>query len=219
MAADSPDKPADRPTAPPARPTLPKSADRIRSTLAAIHEQAPSGSTVGPLADGLKPDDSLVIATFHDRDVRRRFQELLMAHGIASTIGRSGGRDEVLVDAVDRERAARLLDEHLLADPDRLEARGRRVVDFVLFGAAIGATISVCFVVDRNLARMKAELGHLVAVVIAFAIYGGLVGGLLGAIKERLATQGCLQFTILDLLLLSALTALAALAWRTRLGL
>lgn len=219
MAADSPDKPADRPAAPPTRPTLPKSADRIRSALAAIHEQAPSGSTVGPLADGLKPDDSLVIATFHDRDVRRRFQELLMAHGIASTISRSGGRSEVLVDAVDRERAARLLDEHLLADPDRIEARGRRVVDFVLFGAAIGATISVCFLADRNLARMKAELGHLVAVAIAFAIYGGLVGGLLGAIKERLATQGRLQFTILDLLLLSALTALAALAWRTRLGL
>lgn len=216
MPADSSEE---RPADSPAKPIVPKSAERIRSALASIHEQAPSAATVGPLSGGLKPDDSLVIASFHDRDVRRRFQELLMANGIASSLERRDGRDQVLVDAADRKQAASLLDEHLLAYPDRVEARGRRIVDFILFGASIGATVSVCFVAERSMARLMAGLGHLVAVTVAFAIYGAIVGGLLGAMKERLVRHGRLQFTILDLLLLSALAALAALAWGTRLGL
>ena len=201
---------------PEAKPTPPKSVDRIRSTLAAIHEQAPSAAVPGPLSEGLKPEDQLVIASFYDREVRVRFQELLSAHSIGSSWERRDGRDQVLIDASDRDAAARLRDEHALAYPDRIVARNRRIIDFALLGGVLGATVSVAFVADRSFLRSQARWGMIVLSVLAFTVYGAIVGGLLGAMKERLVTRGRLQFTILDLLLLAALVALAALVWRLR---
>lgn len=199
---------------PAAQPTPPKSSDAIREKLAAIHAQAPSVAPSGPLAGGLPPEDRLIIASFHDREVRRRFQELLVSHGIGSAWRRRQGRDEVLVDAGDRAAAARLREEHARADPDRIEARGRRVIDFALLGAVLGATISTAFVAERTFARNQARWALIVISALAFSTYGAIVGGLLGALKERYSQRGRLQFTILDLLLLSALVALASLVWR-----
>jgi hypothetical protein len=198
------------------KPTPPKSLEKIRSALESIRHEAPSTAARGPLSEGLKPEDRLVIATFYDREGRKRFQDLLLANGINSLDRHSQGRDQVLVDMSDRQTAARLLDEHLLAWPDRPQARGRRVVDFLLLGGVLGATISVAFVADRSFARSQARGGFIALTVIAFTFYGALVGGLLGALKDRIKQRGRLQFTILDLLLLSALVALAAFAWRLR---
>lgn len=195
------------------QPTPPKSADKLRSALEAIRGQAPN-AVPGPLKEGLKDDDRLVIASFYDPDVRRRYQELLMAHNIGSTHERRDGKDRVLIDAGDREQAAKLRDEHLLAHPDRMQARGRRVIDFSLLGGVLGATISAIFVVDR--VYRHGQWQRMVLPVLGFTLYGAIVGGLLGVLKERFANRGRLQFTILDLFLLAALVALASLAWRMR---
>jgi hypothetical protein len=184
--------------------------------LEAIREQAPSAATAGPLTEGLKPEDRLVIASFHDREGRQRYQDKLLAKGISSSWQRRDRQDQVLIDMSDRVEAARLLDEHLAAWPDRPQARGRRVVDFILLGAALGATIATAFVADRTFGKNQDHWGRIVVSALAFAIYGAMLGGLLGSIKERLANRGRLQFTILDLLLLAALVALAALVWRWR---
>ncbi|OYV82380.1 MAG: hypothetical protein B7Z73_17140 [Planctomycetia bacterium 21-64-5] len=84
----------------------------------------------------------------------------------------------------------------------------------MLLGAVLGATVSACFVLEKSFARNQAQWGLVVASIFAFTGYGAIVGGLLGSSKDRLHQRGRLQFTILDLLLLSALTALATLAWR-----
>jgi hypothetical protein len=202
------------PIEPDARPTPPKSVEKIRSTLSAIHEHAPSAATTGPLAEGLKPEDRLVIASFHDREGRQRYQDALLAKGISSSWQRRDRQDQVLVDMSDRAEAARLLDEHLAAWPDRPQARGRRLVDFILLGAVLGATISTVFVVDRSFAKSRERSGLILFTAIAFTVYGAMVGGLLGSLRERLTQRGRLQFTILDLLLLVALVVLAALVWR-----
>ncbi|MGH7137176.1 MAG: hypothetical protein ACREHD_15650 [Pirellulales bacterium] len=210
-------------TPPEAKPTPPKSVDKIRATLAAIHDQAPTAATTGPLIEGLKPEDQLVIASFYDREVRVRFQELLSAHSIGSSWERRDGRDQVLVDMEDREQAARLRNEHALAYPDRIVARHRRIIDFAMLGGVLGATVSTAFVADRSFQRSLARWEMTVLPILAFTLYGTIVGGLLGALKERFVARGRLQFTILDLLLLSALVALAALVreylrsfWRLR---
>src|SRR5215469_16056222 len=210
----SPEPEQSRP--PTAGPTPPKSVERIRSALDAIHSQVPPNAPAGPLTEGLKPEDRLVIASFYDRENRQRYQDALLANGIGSSWQRRDRQDQVLVDAGDRALAARLLDEHLLAWPDRPQARGRRVVDFILLGAVLGATISTAFVADRSFARNEAHWGLIMISALAFTIYGAIVGGLLGSVRERLTQRGRLQFTILDLLLLAALVALAALVWRLR---
>lgn len=197
-----------------AKATPPKSVDHIRAKLESIREQAPSAAITGPLAEGLKPDDRIVIASFHDREGRQRYQDALLAKGVSSSWQRRNRQDQVLVDMSDRAEAARLLDEQLAAFPDRPQARGRRVVDFILLGAVLGATISLAFVAERSFAKSLDRMGLIVATAIGFTIYGAMVGGLLGSIRERLTRRGRLQFTILDLLLLSALVALAALIWR-----
>lgn len=215
MSADRGSNPDDEPSRlPPDKPTPPKSIERIRSTLQSIQEHAPSAATAGPLAEGLKPEDRLVVASFYDRENRQRYQDALLAKGIGSSWERRDGKDQVLVDMGDRAEAARLLDEHLAAWRDRPQARGRRVVDFVLFGAALGPTISTAFLAERSFAKSQARLNLIVMSAVAFAIYGALVGGLLGSVRERLAQRGRLQFTMIDLFLLAALVALAAFAWR-----
>lgn len=65
--------------------TPPKSADKIRSKLEAIRQQAPGTASQGPLAEGLKPEDRLVIASFYDREGRQRYQDALLAKGISSS--------------------------------------------------------------------------------------------------------------------------------------
>jgi hypothetical protein len=217
MSADRGTSSDNEPSPPsPDRPTPPKSIERIRSKLQSIQEQAPSAATVGPLAEGLKPEDRLVIASFYDRENRQRYQDALLAKGIGSSWQRRDEKDQVLIDMGDRAEAARLLDEHLAAWPDRPQARGRRVVDFVLLGAALGAIVGTVFVAERSFAKSQTRLGLIVMSAVASAIYGGLVGGLLGSLRERLAQRGRLQFTIIDLLLLAALVALAAFAWRVQ---
>ncbi|HWB09286.1 MAG TPA: hypothetical protein VG826_08685 [Pirellulales bacterium] len=220
MSTDLPGNPEDEGSRPQrADLTPPKSAERIRATLQAIREQAPSAATTGPLSQGLQPEDRLVIASFYDRENRQRYQDALLAQGIGSTCERRDGQDRVLVDVGDREVAARLRDEHMLAWPDRPQARGRRLVDFVLLGAALGATISLAMVADRSFAKSRVRWGLIITSAIAFTLYGALVGGLLGSLKERLTERGRLQFSVVDLLLLAALVALAALALRLKVDL
>ncbi len=155
-----------------------------------------------------------MIASFYDRENRQRYQDALLAKGIGSLWERRDRQDQVLVDAEDRAEAARLLDEHLAAWPDRPQARGRRMIDFMLLGAVLGATICTPFVVDLSFAKNEARWGLILMSALGFTLYGGIVGGLLGSIRERLVQRGRLQFTILDLLLLAALVALAALVRR-----
>jgi hypothetical protein len=195
-------------------PTPPKSIEKIRSKLDAIRQQAPSSATAGPLKEGLKPEDRLVIATFYNREGRERFQDALLAKGISSTWQHRDRQDQVLIDMSDRAEAARLLDEQLAAFPDRPHAPGRRVIDFMLLGAALGATVGTVFVAESSVARSRERLNLLVLSAMAGAVYGAMVGGLVGSVKQRLTDRGRMQFTILDLFLMAALVALAALAWR-----
>lgn len=197
-----------------AGPTPPKSVDKIRSKLDAIRQQAPSSATTGPHKEGLKPEDRLVIASFYDREGRQRYQDALLAKGINSSWQRSNRQDQVLIDMSDRIEAARLLDEQLAAWPDRPHAPGRRVIDFILLGAALGATVGTVFVAETSFARSRERLTLIVFSAIAGTVYGAMVGGLLGSVKQRLTDRGRMQFTILDLFLMAALVAVAALAWR-----
>ena len=103
---------------PPYQMTPPKSKDRIRSALESVRRGVDRKVTAGPYRDGLPADTRVVIASFHQQDAGRRFQEVLLRAGIMSEgkFHRRGA--EISVDYSDCDRAAELLARHLTEFPD-----------------------------------------------------------------------------------------------------
>src|SRR5438093_531489 len=60
----------------------PKSAERIRAALESVHTHRGPVAPAGPRSKGAQPDDPIVVASFHDPAVGRKYQERLLQFGI-----------------------------------------------------------------------------------------------------------------------------------------
>ncbi|MCL6502315.1 MAG: hypothetical protein K6T86_06480 [Pirellulales bacterium] len=187
----------------------PRSREEIRAYLDSLHSAQPE-LPPGAMQHGLPEDVPLVVATFYNRDVARRFQDRLLREGIHSTLGGTPGQWQVAVDAADRPQAAELLALHLQHDPDHVPRGPIRSFDYTLFGACIAATLAVC-ALGGDLRRLRSYL-----VVAVVGICGALVGSFIDRARTSLRRTGRMQFTLLDALATIALVALAAFLWTMR---
>lgn len=182
--------------------------------MEAVHENRGPSVPAGPRPGGMQPGDPVVVASFHDPVVGRKFQERLLREGLMSEFEWAQGRLQVLVDAAERAPAAALLDEVLAEFPDRRRTLRARIFDYAFFFAAIGATISSVGVVGNgpgkfDLFRVKGML-----IVAGFTVYSAVIGALVGDLRFRLFHGGSAsQFGIRDLMLLTALVALVLVLW------
>lgn len=199
----------------PLRGKPPKSAGAIRDKLDALHSRLGAAPAAGPQAAGMQADEPLVIATFYSRQVARGYLERLVAAGILSAKLEPGFRqDQVLVDCSDRQRAAELLAIHLAGTPDRMTARYRRSVDFLLLGAVLGATLGSIGIASETASSRTLATPRGVLTSLGFLIYGGIIGLLLGNVNENSRHAGRLQFGLRDLFLVTTLFALLFLSQR-----
>jgi len=84
-------------------------------------------------ASGLRESDWIVVQTFYDGQVGRRFCEALSVAGIRSSIVAGGPKTAIRVKFADRTAALQVLAEHQRVDPD-VARRGRnRRFDFTIF--------------------------------------------------------------------------------------
>jgi hypothetical protein len=182
--------------------TPPKSAERIRAALESVQENVGKENEPGPYRDGLTPEARLVIASFHDPEGCRRFQQALLQAGIMSQANIQRTVSEVIVDYSDHDRASELLIRHLEAFPDRPPRTFRRDFDCTIFGIVIGGAFGLIY-----LAGELREPKDLVVALI-FTLLGAITGGLLDRPRNRYRRTGQLQFGLGDVMVLMAVIAL-----------
>lgn len=193
----------------------PKKGTAIRDKLVSLHEHRGEAPVAGPQAAGLQPDDQLVIASFYSRDVAQGYMQRLAAEGIYSAKLRKGFRqDQVLVDCGDRRPAARLLEVHLLSTPDRMTARYRRSVDFLLLGAVLGATLGSIGIASETASGHTLPTARGLLTTLGFTLYGALIGVFLGNIDDKSRGAGRFQFSLRDIFLAMTILALLFLSQR-----
>lgn len=193
----------------------PKSAGAIRDKLDSLHRHRGPAPAAGPQAAGMQADDQLVIASFYSREVARGYLERLASGGILSARLQPGFRqDRVLVDCSDRQRAAELLAVHLAETPDRMTARYRRSVDFLLLGAVLGATLGSIGIASETMSGRSLSTARGLLTTVGFLIYGGIIGLLLGNVDEKSRSAGRFQFGLRDMFLVTTLLALLFLTQR-----
>jgi hypothetical protein len=199
----------------PPRGKPPKSAGQIRNKLDSLHQHRGKAPAAGPQSAGMQADDQLVIASFYNREVARGYMERLAAAGILTAKLRTGFRqDQVLVDCGDRHRAAELLEIHLAGTPDRMTARYRRSVDFLLLGAALGATLGSIGIASESMRGHTLATGRGLLTTFGLMVYGGLLGLFLGNVDDKSRGAGRFQFSLRDLFLATTLFALLFLSQR-----
>ena len=207
--------PNEPPNADEPRGKRPKKADAIRDKLDALHSNRGETPAAGPQAAGMQADDQLVIASFYSREVARGYLERLAAAGVLSAKLKKGFRqDQVLVDCGDRRRAAELLAVHLAATPDRMTARYRRSVDFLLLGAVLGATLGSIGIASETVSSRTLPTARGLLTTLGFTLYGGLIGVFLGNIDDKSRGAGRFQFSLRDIFLAMTILALLFLSQR-----
>ena len=186
--------------------------EKIRASLESVRRQVNREVAAGPLRDGLPSDTRVVIASFHQADAGRRFQEALLRAGIMSEgkFHRNGA--EVSVDYSDCDRAAELLERHLAKFPDRPVTSWRREFDYTLFASLLGSTVGIIAVFGEIEGPRQA------VVILVFALFGAVSGYCCDRPRNRYRRTGSLQFGIGDVLGLMALIALGFFIWRLLLG-
>jgi hypothetical protein len=163
----------------------------------------------------MERDDSLVIASFYDREAASRFMEWLAAAGVLSATLRRGFRqDQVLVDFEDRQRAAELLAEYLARNPDRMTPRYRRSIDFMLLGAVLGGTLGAIGIASETLSGKALQSPRGLLTAVGFTFYGAVLGLFFGNIDDSSRRAGRLQFSVRDILFAMTLLSLLFLSWR-----
>jgi hypothetical protein len=182
--------------------TPPKSSERIRATLESVHGNVGKENQPGPYREGLTPEATLVIASFHDPDACRRFQNVLLQAGIMSQAKIQRTCSEVIVDFSDHERASQLLDRHLAEFPDRPPRTFRRDFDCTIFGTVIGGAFGAILLAGD----FREPKDALVALI--FTVFGAITGSFLDRPRNRYRRTGQLQFGLGDVMVLMAVIGL-----------
>lgn len=180
-----------------------KSARDRRQTLESLR----STTSVGPLIHGLNETEQILIAEFYNRRICQRFQNTLCAHGISSSTKSNRIKVLVYVRNADRRQAFELLDEHHHAHPDKRPVGMRRDLDATLLCTLLSILggISVLGVWQNNTIRVVAWIGCIVS--------GFCVGYVFDRGRRNYLYFGQLQFSVTEILVLTAVVAALIAFW------
>jgi hypothetical protein len=192
--------------------TLPKDQNKIRAALESLRQGADRTVETGPFHEGLPADTRVVIASFHQAEGGRRYQERLLQAGIMSSgrFHRTGA--EISVDKSDCDRAAELLQRHLQEYPDRASESWRRDFDYTILGSLVTATFGL-IVLYGEIEGLRDAV-----VLLAFTLLGAVSGYCCDQPRNRYRRTGSWQFGLGDVLGLMAIIAVAFLIWRLLAG-
>ena len=133
----------------------PRTRGDIRSVLEAVKVKVPHVQQ-GPLADGLHPDDPIVVAAFYGPHLASGLQTMLAIEGIESNSKRFRRQTQVIVRAGDLARAQSVLASRRVVARDtpryRREYSGAFLLSVLILAALIGtlAGSAVAIAVNWN---------------------------------------------------------------------
>ena len=155
----------------------------------------------GPAGQGLDESATLIIASFHDHDLARHFQNALRYEGILSEIKIAKRMAQVYIDASDREEAGRIFDLHRARFPDRRQLALRFRHDYAIFLTLIVGVLGVTFL-SGQLDGVEDYF-----VIAAFAVSGGLTGHLIDSLRYQFRRTGKFRMGLREFLVLISLPA------------
>jgi hypothetical protein len=163
----------------------------------------------GPLNDGLRGYDRILLATFANPYVLRRFRRDLTAAGIESTVSPDGAKSRVEVRYHDRDQAFAILRRQRLEYPDLGPISTRRAYDFTFFSLAIGAML--------GLPLLGVVPGRASGLLMCVGVVGTatVAGFFADRICHGLRYLGRVQLRILDFFMFTFAVALLVAFWMT----
>ncbi len=191
----------------------PKSKESIRSSLNALRKKDEQGAVLkkpshsGPMINGFSASHQITAGTFHDVDIAKQFQALLMRAGIFSKMHSSRHGSIVMVDAEDSQKAAEIFIEHKKENPDRPVVGSNRRFDYLIFGVLIGITFGIVLLGNEY----KHPMAYLVFAT--FLAIGASVGHLFDRLRIRYRKTGQLKVGVWEFLIIATLPALFALVF------
>ena len=171
--------------------------DRLRRTSTAA----------GPLEEGLRDFDKIVVASFFSPYVCRRFRRALTTAGVRSVVRKEDGKWFVEVGYAQRDAAHELALRQKSEYPDRRPSGTRGAYDFTLLGGVAGALMGI---VSLRLSNVPSIQG---TVWLGLTGMGIAFGYLADRFQRSYRYLGRLQFNTVDCLLLTTVTALALSFW------
>jgi hypothetical protein len=157
----------------------PRSREDIRSALESVKAKVPQVEQ-GPLADGLQPDDPIVVAVFYHPRLASGLRAQLKAEGIESRSKLFRRQTQVVVRAGDHERARPIVASHAAVARDRLRPPVQYARLFLSFGAVVGAMLGGVAAIVLG----APNIPSVIALALLFAFPLSLVGLVVGTIVD-----------------------------------
>jgi hypothetical protein len=167
-----------------------------RTILESLHLQQ---NTPGRLAEGLKETDHVLVASFNNPAVGQQFKRELSAVGITSWLKPDGIKTSVEVAYRDRSRAFERFADFHMREPDEVQVTTRRPLDFAILGCVLGAIAGII--------SLRYSFPLRVLVWAAFIFNGAFLGYVLDPGRRQRRSGASGQFSLFDLLLLTAAIA------------
>lgn len=176
-----------------------------RAALDRLRAREPHES--GGLADGLGDDDPMIIASFQNPYVCRRFRRELSAVGVPSTKVQQRGKTAVEVKFQHRQTAWEVLARQRVEYPDQPGKRTRRAFDFTLLMGLLASFVGLAGI------SLSPNVSARVAIWFACVASGLVLGYLVDRFQRSSRYQGRFQVGIRDFLLLTIAVAGLLCLW------
>ncbi|HET6880651.1 MAG TPA: hypothetical protein VFI31_10880 [Pirellulales bacterium] len=155
----------------------PRSRDEIRSVLEAVKAKVPHVEQ-GPLADGLHPDDPIVVAAFYREGLALWLEEVLETKRIEARLKRFRRQTEVIVRAGDLEGTKPIVAALAAAVKDS----SRDAVQHTKLFAPLGTALGVIVGIGTAAIIGNPDIVAIFLLSIVFGVYCGAILGLVGLI-------------------------------------
>ena len=190
-----------------------KSASTIRSALESLHSASESSESPkknnaqGPLIDGFQADFPITVTTFYDSEMAKTFQQRLTKEGIFSKLISGTDGWQIIVDAEDSQKAARIYKDTRTEFPNTKPARLSKRFDFMIFGFLMGLTSSIILTANVTLTPL------VIAVAVTLCFFGALFGHLADRFMTQRSTHGKIRLGIAEFMILFTFPILIILLW------
>ncbi len=161
----------------------------------------------GPLVHGPGDNAEILVHSFYDRRVCRRFRSQLLGSGISSTTREDRVKIHVYVGMRDRETAFDVLAELLKSYPDKRPTGLRRHYDVTIAATLLGITVGFISLWTWEPPRMR------IVACLAYAISAFLMGFVVDRCRRNYLHFGQLQFSMKEILGFTGVVALLLALW------
>ena len=180
----------------------PKSQEEMRSKLLSMRTSTSQEHTPGPHINGIDEEFPILIASFYDPVLARKFQHELGNLDIYTETKNRSRQVLVYADAADATQANLALAKFQERHTDQRPIRNAARWDALIFGSIIGFTLAVVMSIGAR------QSPYVFAFVIAVTILGMIIGHLIDRTRVHVHRYGSAKTGVWELICLCSIPAI-----------